>query len=87
MSCLYAVFLSWAERRSGFVSAYTWLTVVIGVAYTLAGLAVLDLRAAVVAVLVFAMAGVPMVARSILQDLAERAELRDYLEDRGGDQA
>ena len=83
LSVLYALALTWAERRLWFVSSYTWLAVVIGVAYTLAGLAILDWRAAVLALAAFGVASVPMIARSIILDLAERAELREFLECRG----
>jgi hypothetical protein len=82
VSVFYALALEYSERHWGFVSAYTWLTVVIGVGYTLAGLALLSLEAAVLALFVFAASAIPIVARSIINDLRERNELRDHLEDR-----
>lgn len=82
-SILYAILLQWSERRWGFVSAYTWLTVVVGVAYTLGGLAFLNWRAAVLALIVFSVSSVPIIARSIINDLAERNERLDLLEKRG----
>jgi Na+/melibiose symporter-like transporter len=79
VSVLYAILLQVLERRWGAVSDYTWLAVVAGVSYTLAGLAVLDLRAAALALIVFAVSAVPIVARSIVNDVRDRNELRHYL--------
>lgn len=83
LSVLYALALCWSERRWGFVSAYTWLTVVIGVGYTVAALAVLSLEAALLALLCFAASAVPIVARSIILDLRERQERLDRWQERG----
>ena len=82
-SIIYAVLLQWSERRWGFVSAYTWLTVVIGVGYTLIGLAVLCWQAAVLGLVVFASSCIPIITRSVILDLQERNERMDYHERRG----
>lgn len=82
-SILYAIVLQWSERRWGFVTAYTWLTVVVGVGYTLLGLAVLNWKASALAFGVFAVSSVPIIARSIINDMAERNERLDLLEKRG----
>ncbi|MCI0729655.1 MAG: hypothetical protein L0332_23485 [Chloroflexi bacterium] len=47
-------------HQRGRMAGYTWLTVVVGVLYTLLGLAILDWQAAVLALLVFAFSGSPM---------------------------
>lgn len=86
-SIIYAILLQWLERRWGFVSAYTWLTVVIGVGYTLCGLAFLNWKAAALALLVFVVSSVPIIARSIINDMAERNERMDRLEKRGNGDA
>lgn len=82
-SVLYAILLEWSERRFGFVSAYTWLTVVVGVAYTLGILALLSWQASVLALVMFAVSGVPIVGRSIINDMVQRNERMDYHERRG----
>ena len=82
-SVIYAIALEWSERRWGFVSAYTWLTVVIGVAYTLAGLALLSWQASVVALVVFGASSLPIIARSIINDVVQRNERMDYHQKRG----
>lgn len=46
---------------------YTWLLVVVGVLYTLGGLAVLDRRAARLALLTFVFSGWPMAAGDLLR--------------------
>jgi len=84
VSVVYAIALEVSERRWGFVSAYTWLTVVIGVAYTLAGLAWLSLEAALLALLAFAASSVPIIVRSVVNDLRERNERLAHFERRGG---
>ena len=82
-SIIYAVLLQWSERHWGFVSAYTWLTVVIGVSYTLIGLAVLCWEAAILGLVVFASSSIPIITRSVILDLQERNERMDYHEKRG----
>ena len=81
-STLYAVALEWAERRYSFTSDYTWLTVVIGVALTLAGLAVLDPRAAGLALLLFVVTGIPMIGRAIIVDVRNRQRTREAYRDK-----
>jgi len=85
VSVVYALLLEITERRLGFVTAYGWLASVIGAAYTLAGVALLSLEAAVLCLLAFVAAGVPIVGRSILRDVAERKGRLDHLEWRGHD--
>lgn len=84
VSVLYAFFLQWSERRFGFVSAYTWLTVVIGVGYTLIGLAIASVEAALLGLAVFVASGIPIIARSVILDLLERRERLDRWQGRGG---
>lgn len=50
--------------------------------YSLAGLAILSWQAAVLALAIFAVTGVPIVARSIYLDAKQRRELRERLERR-----
>lgn len=82
VSILYALALEWSERRWGFVSAYTWITVVIGVAYTLIGVAVLSLEAAILCLVAFGVSSIPIIVRSIVNDMRERNERMDRLERR-----
>lgn len=83
VSVLYAIVLEYLERRWGVVTDYTWLSVVIGVGYTLGALALLDWGAARLALMVFAVASVPIIIRSLVNDIMQRHELRRHLEERG----
>jgi len=83
--CLYAIALEVLERRWGFVGDYTWLTVVAGVGFTLAGLAVLAWPAALLALLTFAASSIPVIVRSIILDVRRRLALRDTFLRRGGE--
>lgn len=87
VSVIYAIVLEVSERRWGFVTAYTWLTVVIGVGYTLVGLAWLSLEAAGLALLAFAASSIPIIVRSIVDDMQARNERLEVLERRGRDDA
>lgn len=83
VSVVYAALLEVAERRWGFVSAYTWLAVVIGVAYTLVGLAWLSVEGALMALAAFAASSVPIIARSVVNDVGARNERMDRWQERG----
>ena len=83
LSTAYALLLEWLERRWGVVSAYTWFAAVVGVAYTLIGVALLDGRAALLSLIAFAVGSLPLIARSLINDIRARKALRDYLEQRG----
>jgi Na+/melibiose symporter-like transporter len=85
LSILYAILLQFLESRHGFVSDYTWLTVVIGVGYTLVALAVISWVAAVLALVMFGVSCVPIIAWSLINDMRTRNELRDLLQRRGSD--
>ena len=82
-SCLYAIALGIAERRWGFVSDYTWLTVVVGVGFTLVALAVIAWPAALLALVAFATSSVPVIIRSIILDVQRRLALRRTFTQRG----
>jgi hypothetical protein len=83
LSSLCAIGLEHAERRYGFVSDHSWLTGVIGVAFTLTAVALLDRRAALLTLIAFAASGTPLVIRSLVNDAHSRAELRQLLAQRG----
>ncbi|HFC08425.1 MAG TPA: hypothetical protein ENJ54_01020 [Chloroflexi bacterium] len=65
-------FVDWAERH-GYTEGYTSLLVVLGVGATLGGLAVLDFRGALLALLLFIASGLPMVAGSVVRYVRRRA--------------
>lgn len=81
-STLYAIALEWLEKNWQFVTDYTWITVIVGVALTLLGLAVLNPDCAVLALVLFAVTGIPMVIRALIVDQRNRQELRDAIRDR-----
>ena len=82
-SCLYAIALEVAERRWAFVSDYTWLTVIAGVAFTLIAMALISPWAAALALAAFAVSGLPILVRSIALDVRRRQELRRAFMRRG----
>ena len=81
-SSLYAVLLESLERSLGFVSDYTWLTVVVGVLLVIGALAFLSWTWALITLAAFAAAGTPIIVWSLWKDLSKRQELRRTL---GGD--
>lgn len=85
---VYAVVLEWAEERWGVVSDLTWLSVVVGVGMVLGFMAVVWWEAAVVALLCFGVAGVPIVVRSLVNGQRRRGEVRRRLQggERDGDE-
>ena len=83
VSVVYALVLEWSERLFGFVSEYTWLTVVIGVGYTLVGLAIASVEAALLALVAFVASSIPIITRSVILDLLARRDRLDALERRG----
>jgi len=68
---LYNQLVSWAQRR-GYAEGYTSLLVVGGVLLTLAGLAILSIGAAALALAVFVASGTPMVVGSICRYVQRR---------------
>jgi hypothetical protein len=82
-SCLYTVTLEWSERRWRFVSRMTWLSVVLGTGMVLAALyALLSWDAWLLVALAFIVAGLPVVGRSLLNDLARDLALESKINDR-----
>lgn len=69
----YNAFVAWAERK-GYTEGYLSLVVALGVAVTLAGIAVLNIEAALLALGAFAASGTPMIIGSIWRYLRRRAE-------------
>jgi hypothetical protein len=67
----YNAFVAWAERK-GYTEGYLSLVVAFGVAVTLAGVAVLNIEAALIALLCFVASGTPMIAGSIWRYLQKR---------------
>mgnify|MGYP006883671842 FL=1 len=72
-SIAYTLLLSTRTGRQ-FRIQYTWLSVVIGVAMTIAWLWFLSRRAAALALAMFALTGAPVVAMCVLEDMARREE-------------
>lgn len=83
LSALYAILLTWLEREFGFVTDYTWLTVVVGVGFTLVGLAILSVDAALLALAAFCATGIPIILRALILDMQQRKALRDHLAGKG----
>ncbi|RPJ40090.1 MAG: hypothetical protein EHM35_00350 [Planctomycetaceae bacterium] len=79
----YALLLEWSEREWNFVSDFTWLTVIIGDSLVLVALGIARPEWALWFAAGFAVAGTPVVLRSLLNDSANRRELRRELEGRG----
>lgn len=71
----YNAFVSWAERR-GYTEGYLSLVVALGVAVTLAGVAVLSIEAALLSLGAFAASGTPMIIGSIWRHLKRREEAK-----------
>ena len=63
------------DRGRQFRREYTWLSVVVGVAATLAWLALADRRAAQRALEMFAVTGTPIVVMCVAEDMEKRAEV------------
>ena len=84
-STLYAIVLEFAENRWGFVTDYTWLCAILGCALAIAGIALVDWKAAALAAAAFAVSAPPIVVRSLIRDMRRRNELRHHLEERGND--
>ena len=68
----YNAFVEWAEEH-GYTEGYTSLLVVAGVAATLAGVAILDFKAALLAGAMFVASGLPMIIGSIARYVRRRA--------------
>lgn len=60
LSTAYDVLVIQRMDRGRMMERWTWATVVVGVAYTLAGVALLDWRAARLVLVAFAFSGTPM---------------------------
>lgn len=65
LSLLYAAILAGTDFGLWLRQELTWVTVVLGVGCTLGCIALVDVRAATVAALFFAVAGVPIVGESL----------------------
>ena len=86
LSSLYAAFLAMTDFGLWLRQELTWLTVVIGVALTLACIALIDLRAAGVAALFFGATGLPIVFESLFRMWRmHRAVQRKQTEKRDGE--
>lgn len=71
----YAMFLNTRNGRRWDVQ-HTWFMTVIGVAYTLAWMALVDHKAAMRALLYFAVAGCPIVVRALYNHVQETEAIR-----------
>jgi len=69
----YALLLSTPTGKQ-FRLQYTWLSVVVGVAITLAWLYIISRRAAALALGLFALTGTPIATMCVLEDMAHRQE-------------
>lgn len=67
LSIVYAVFLARSDFGLWLRQEMTWLSVVLGVGLTLGGIALVDLAAAGLAALFFAVTGAPIVAESLVR--------------------
>lgn len=86
LSGLYAAFLAMTDFGLWLRQELTWLTVVIGVGITLACITLVDLGAATIAALFFAVAGLPIVAESLWRMWRiHRAVQRKQTEKRDGE--
>ena len=81
---IYNMIIAWTERH-GYDEGYTSFEVVIGVAWTLAFVAVVDWRAALISLAAFALSGTPMVLGSWWRHVQARKHAQDLL--RRGDDA
>lgn len=70
--------VSWLEQR-GYDEGYMGLIVAVGVGVTLAGVAILDTRAAALAFVAFALTGAPMVAGSVWRHARARERAQDVI--------
>lgn len=77
----YAVALA-TKRGHQFRRDYTWLSVVVGVAATVAWLALADKRAAHKALEMFVVTGTPIVILCVAEDMAKSAALTEQLRKR-----
>lgn len=71
----YNALVAWLERK-GYTEGYLSLIVALGVAMTLAGVAALNIEAALLALGAFAASGTPMIIGSIWRYLRRREEAR-----------
>lgn len=75
VSAGYNWLINWLHR-AGRMQGYTWLSVIVGVGYTLAALAILDWQAALKALLLFAASGAPMALGDICRFWRDQEESR-----------
>ncbi len=76
----YNALVAWLERR-GYTEGYLSLIVALGVAMTLAGVAVLSIQAALLALGAFCATGTPMIIGSITRYLKARDEAKRVMLD------
>ena len=74
---LYNAVITWAERKR-MLEGYTAYAVALGVLVTLAGVAVVDWRAAVLSLAAFTASGLPMLAGSTWRYIDARHKEREY---------
>lgn len=80
--CAYALFVYWlGERKVGYVSLF----VVLGAGVTLGAEAMLDSRAALLSLVLFAASGTPMIAGEIIQHIGARERAIREHQARAGD--
>lgn len=87
VSVIYAVVLQWLRRRFGpALDGATWLMVLVGDGYVVLALRWLVDRAAWETMCwAFLVAGLPIIARSVANDLCRRKSQLDFLNSRGAD--
>lgn len=82
----YNALVAWIERN-GYQHGYTSILVIGGVLITLTGVAVIDVRAALVCLGAFAATGLPMVIGSIWREVRLREEIIKQIKEVGHDDA
>ncbi len=80
-SIIYAFALNWVERHWPEVfDNHTWITVVIGCGYTIIGLAfILDEGTILLIFYAFVASGLPIVARSLIDEIVKKRDLNHML--------
>lgn len=83
VSCLYCIILEYSERRLRLVTRKTWLTVIIGVAMVMAALTLLiPWECWLMVATAFVVAGLPVVGRSIVNEILHDLETERGISDR-----
>ena len=89
LSILYAVGLNWMERHlAELFDDHTWITVVIGVGYTIIGLAILLEKETIWLIFfAFVSSGLPIVARSLINEIRRKKTFNHILQEEENDES